>query len=164
MKGEPKLQHNVLIVWLPFGGKSSECNKGIWGIHDICPFFLHGHNFFLAQFFSTQKCVNRDKTISTKQRKLTTKWFYDSWMQQNTLNCTHHFSTLQIFFTFLKWRAFSTWKSITWRISPHDSLCCTNSIEADQSDVTLWHEWKKWVATWWSVLVPGNIKSSCRSK
>ena len=41
-------------------------------------------------------------------------------MRQNTINCTHYFSTLQIFFTFLMWRAFSTWhcnveKFSTWQ-------------------------------------------------
>ena len=45
-------------------------------------------------------------------------------MRQNTINCTHHFSTLQIFFTFLMWRAFSTWQSVTWTISPHENLSC----------------------------------------
>ena len=43
-------------------------------------------------------------------------------MQQNTINCTHYFSTFQILFTFLMWRFFSTWKSVMWRISRPDNL------------------------------------------
>ena len=86
-------------------------------------FFLHRHNF-LDKFFSTQKRVNRDKKFSTKQRKSPKSWFYNSLMRQNTINCTHNFSKLQIFFRFLMWRAFSTWQSVTWRIFPHDNLSC----------------------------------------
>ena len=71
---------------------------------------------FLAKFFSTQKRVNCTKTdFATKQRKLqktdlATKYCK---MQQNTINCTHYFSTFQILFTFLMWRFF-----------PHDNLSC----------------------------------------
>ena len=86
-------------------------------------FFLHRHNF-LDKFFSTQKRVNCDKKFSTKQRKSPKSWFYNSLMRQNTINCTHNFSKLQIFFRFLMWRAFSTWQSVTWRIFPHDNLSC----------------------------------------
>ena len=86
-------------------------------------FFLHRHNF-LDKFFSTQKRVNRDKKFSTKQRKSPKSWFYNSLMRQNTINCAHNFSILQIFFRFLMWRAFSTWQSVTWRIFPHDNLSC----------------------------------------
>ena len=86
-------------------------------------FFLYRHHF-LDKFFSTQKRVNRDKKFSTKQRKSPKSWFYNSLMRQNTINCTHNFSKLQIFFRFLMWRAFSTWQSVTWRIFPHDNLSC----------------------------------------
>ena len=92
-------------------------------VHSYIIFVLFSpQKHFLDKFFSTQKCVNRDKKFSTKQCKSPKSWFYNSLMQQNTINCTRHFSTLQIFFTFLKWRAFSIWKFITWRISPHDNL------------------------------------------
>ena len=91
-----------------------------------------------AQFFSTQKCVNRDKNSVNCQKK---NWFYDSLMQQNTMNCTDHFSTLQIFFTFLKWRAFSKWKFISWRISPHDNLLCE---EISPHDKKILHRHRLW--------------------
>ena len=90
------------------------------GIHDICP-FLSTDTIFGSIFLHIKVRESRQK-ISTKQRKWPKIWFYNSLMQQNTINCTRHFSTLQIFFTFLKWRAFSIWKFITWRISPHDNL------------------------------------------
>ena len=50
-------------------------------------------------------------------------------MRQNAINCTHNFSTLQIFFTFLIWRAFSTWQFVMWRISPHVNLSCGESLQ-----------------------------------
>ena len=71
-------------------------------------------------------------------------------MEQNTINCTHHFSTLQIFFTFLKSRAFSTWKFITWRISPHDNLSYGKISPYDRLFLhkhRLWCLWQIWTMT-----------------
>ena len=93
-------------------------------IYDICPFFSTDTGTIFGSIFLHTKVRKSRQKISTKQPKLPKTWFYNSLMAQNTLNCTHHFSTLQIFFTFLKRRAFSTWKFIMWRISPHDNLLC----------------------------------------
>ena len=79
---------------------------------------------FLAQFFSTQKRVNHSKKISTKQRKSPKTWFFNSLMRQNTINCTHHLSNLQIVFTFLTWRTLSTCQSVMWRISSSNNMLC----------------------------------------
>ena len=79
---------------------------------------------FLAQFFSTQKRVNHSKKISTKQRKSPKTWFFNSLMRQNTINCTHHLSNLQIVFTFLTWRTLSTCQSVMWRISSSNNMSC----------------------------------------
>ena len=43
--------------------------------------------------------------LSTKQRK----------MRQNTINCTHYFSTLQIFLTFLMWRIDTCDNHVMWK-------------------------------------------------
>ena len=99
--------------------------------------FLHGH-IFLAQFFSTQKRVNCDKKLSSIAKK---NWFYNTLMRQNTINCTHYFSTLQIFFTFLMWRAFSTWQSVMWRIFPHANLSCE---EVSPHGRFFLHEHRSW--------------------
>ena len=112
----------------------STLNKEWTAIHDICPFFSTDKICGWI-FLPTKVCKLRQRKISTKQRKLQKNGFYDSLMQQNTINCTHNFCTLQIFFTFLMWRAFfhmtiyhvedfSTWQSVMWRISPHDNLLC----------------------------------------
>ena len=90
---------------------------------------------FLDKFFSTQKRVNRNKKFLTKQRKSSKNWFYNSLMQQNTINCTHNFSKLEILFRFLMWRAFSTWQSVTWRILPHDNLSCGECGARDKYQV-----------------------------
>ena len=82
------------------------------------------HTQFLARFFSTQKRVNHSKKISTKQRKLPKTWFFNSLMRQNTINCTHHLSNLQIVFTFLTWRTLSTCQSVMWRISSSNNMSC----------------------------------------
>ena len=72
-------------------------------IPDICNFFstdtIFGSTFRHAKARnSRQSSVNRKKTdFATKYCK----------MRQNTINCTHYFSTFQIFFTFLMWRIFS---------------------------------------------------------
>ena len=45
-------------------------------------------------------------------------------MRQNTINCTHHLSNLQIVFTFLTWRTFSMCHSVMWRISSSNNMSC----------------------------------------
>ena len=82
-------------------------------------FFLHGHNF-LAQFFSTQKRVNCDKTdFATKQGKLqkrsdfaTKQWKCDKWCGEIWIVSTWH---MQRYFKFIH----ICYVEKSW-LSPHD--------------------------------------------
>ena len=92
-------------------------------------------------------------------------------MQQKTINCTHHFSTFQIFFTFLMWRAFSTWHCnvenfSTWQyreVSIHGRFFSTVTnikyiVTTKSSPSSFWHlsitflhAWERWRTPWcWS--------------
>ena len=45
-------------------------------------------------------------------------------MTKKNIDCTYHFSTLHIFFTFLMWRNVFTFRSVMWKISPSDNMTC----------------------------------------
>ena len=82
--------------------------------------FLHRHICW-QKIFYTQKRVNRDKKISIKQRKSPKKWFYNSLMRQNTINCTHNFSILQIL--------------SSGELFPHDNMSCGKLLHMKKCDV-----------------------------
>ena len=66
-------------------------------------------------------------------------------MQQNTINCTHYFSTFQIFLTFIICEElFSTWQSVLWRISPPDNLSCGQISPHDRFFLHGHRPWCPW--------------------
>ena len=68
---------------------------------------------FLNKFFSTQKCVNRDKIdFAPIQRK---------WQQSRFRDKSAWIVTKKIVSTFIMWRNVSTWQ-ILLHISPHDMI------------------------------------------
>ena len=120
---------------------------------------------FLAQFFSTQKRVNHSKKISTKQRKSPKTWFFNSLMRQNTINCTHHLSNLQIVFTFLTWRTLSTCQSVMWRISSSNNMSCGEISPHGRFFLhghRPWYPWQIWnmVATFAWLATKAHISTS----
>ena len=99
--------------------------KGIWGWseneHYLLPiigtyliFVLFSpHAQFLNKFFSTQKCVNRNKIdFAPIQRK---------WQQSRFCDKSAWIVTKKIVSTFNMWRNVSTWQ-ILLHISPHDMI------------------------------------------
>ena len=81
-------------------------------------------------------------------------------MQQNTINCTHYFSTFQILFTFLMWRFFSTWQSVMWRISPPDNLLYGQISPHDNFFLhghRPWCPWQIWGMLGWSRMVSDGL-------
>ena len=74
-------------------------------------FVIFSPRQFLAHFSPRKsakivpKQISRQNSVNPKQTDFAERYCK---MRQNTINCTHYFSTFQIFFTFLMWRIFST--------------------------------------------------------
>ena len=65
-------------------------------------------------------------------------------MRQNTINCTHHLSNLQIVFTFLTWRTFSMCQSVMWRISSSNNMSCGEISPHGRSFLHRHRPWCPW--------------------